>query len=81
MSDIKSNESVKLLKILKVLNNELKQQDEPKSDNINNDIAVLLKYLQFINVLESGDNDTKNYNEAIIEKYLYKLKENTAPLK
>ena len=84
MSENKNNDNVKLLKLLKVLINELKQENTDKPTNevdINDDIGTMLKYLQLMNVLEGNDTKTSNINEANIEKYIQKLKENTENIK
>lgn len=75
-----NNDSVRILKVLKVLINELKQEPESLSSeesNVNDEIALTLKYLQLMNVLETNDKNAKTLNESRIEKYLEKLKENT----
>ncbi|KAL6925777.1 hypothetical protein ACO0SA_000378 [Hanseniaspora valbyensis] len=84
MSENKNNDNIKLLKLLKVLINELKQENTDKPENevdINDDIGTMLKYLQLMNVLEGNDTKTSNINEANIEKYIQKLKENTEHIK
>lgn len=84
MSENKNNDNIKLLKLLKVLINELKQENTDKPTNevdINDDIGTMLKYLQLMNVLEGNDTKTSNINEANIEKYIQKLKENTENIK
>lgn len=84
MSENKNNDNIKLLKLLKVLINELKQENTDKPENevdINDDIGTMLKYLQLMNVLEGNDTKTSNINEANIEKYIQKLKENTENIK
>ncbi|OBA24974.1 hypothetical protein HANVADRAFT_54200 [Hanseniaspora valbyensis NRRL Y-1626] len=84
MSENKNNDNVKLLKLLKVLINELKQENTDKPANevdINDDIGTMLKYLQLMSVLEGNDTKTSNINEANIEKYIQKLKENTENIK
>lgn len=84
MSTTANDDSVQIMKLLKVLLNDLKQEQQvpnPDEVNINNSIKTMLQYLQLMNVLEGNDVQTSAVNEAKLEKYIMKLKKNTQELK
>lgn len=81
MSSNANDDNVQIMKLLKVLLNDLKQEQNPDEVNINKSIKLMLQYLQLMNVLEGNDVQTSAVNEANIEKYMKKLQENTQELK